>query len=87
MVTIDSLDSKIVSMVQNMAAPITFKQEIHSAHLERDLGFDSLDLVELLLNIEKEFDLEIDESRLSDVHTVQDLVNLLTPMVVPTVHQ
>jgi acyl carrier protein len=45
------------------------------ANLFSDLGLDSLDLVEAILNIEAEFDLDIPDSAMDRFNTVQDLVS------------
>ena len=46
---------------------------------EDDLGADSVDLVELVMAIEEEFDVgEIGEEELSGLKTVGDCVNFLT---------
>ena len=39
-----------------------------------DLGADSLDLFEILLDVEEEFDLELREENLYMIHTVADAV-------------
>lgn len=83
----NEIDTKIVEMVKSMTSAGAYPAGIQGARLERDLGLDSLDLVELLLSLEKEFNLEIPESSLADVNTVQDLINLLKPMVVQTAAQ
>lgn len=40
-----------------------------------DLNADSLDLVELIMTIEDEFDLEIDDENMADIITVGDVVH------------
>ena len=42
-----------------------------------DLEADSLDLVELVMALEEEFDVEVDESELDDVRTVRQAVELV----------
>ncbi len=42
-----------------------------------DLNFDSLDHIEVVLGIEKEFDVEISDDEIDDVHNVKDLLRLL----------
>ena len=43
-----------------------------------DLGADSVDLVELSMNLEEEFGIEeMEEEDISSIHTVGDLVNYL----------
>ena len=38
-----------------------------------DLGFDSLNVVELVMQIEEEFDMEIPDEDAEELHTVKDL--------------
>lgn len=46
--------------------------------LDEDLGADSLDLVELMMSIEEEFDVgEIDEETAAKIKTVADIVDLI----------
>ena len=42
-----------------------------------DLGADSLDIVELIMALEEEFDLEIPDSEAEKVVTVNDVVNYI----------
>ena len=42
-----------------------------------ELGADSLDVVELVMAIENEFDLEIDDAIASEIQTVQDALNYM----------
>lgn len=42
-----------------------------------DLGADSLDVVDLIMSIEEEFDLEIQDNQIDDLKTVGDLVNYI----------
>ena len=41
-----------------------------------DLGADSLELFQILMGVEKEFDISIDEETLKDVITVGDLLEI-----------
>jgi acyl carrier protein len=42
-----------------------------------DLGADSLDLVELIMAIQEEFDISINDETSKDIKTVQDVVNFI----------
>lgn len=42
-----------------------------------DLGADSLDIVELIMAMESEFDMEIDDDEVEDITTVEDVVNYI----------
>lgn len=52
---------------------------ITTASLTDDLGMDSLDIVELIMKIEKEFDISIDDNdpTLNNIKTVGDIVHAL----------
>lgn len=42
-----------------------------------DLDVDSLDLVELVMNMEEEFDIQIDDEVLGNLHTIGDVAEEL----------
>ncbi len=42
-----------------------------------DLGADSLDVVDLVMSIEDEFDVEIPEDQVENIKTVGDIVNYI----------
>lgn len=43
-----------------------------------DLNADSLDVVELIMAIEEEFDIEINDSEVENIKTVGDVVNYIS---------
>ena len=47
------------------------------SNITDDLGADSLDVVDLLMSIEDEFDMEIPDEKIEDVKTVGDLVGYI----------
>jgi acyl carrier protein len=49
-----------------------------AASFTKDLGADSLDTVELIMEFEKEFDISIDEADAEKIQTVGDVVSYLT---------
>lgn len=54
------------------------KEEIlDSARLNEDLGADSLDAVEIIMECEKEFDVSISDEEGTDVKRVEELVKLI----------
>ena len=63
---------KVVEIIKNQFDIDEVKPE---TNLNEDLGSDSIDLLELVMEIEEEFDLEIDDTQLGDIKTVQDIVD------------
>ncbi len=53
-------------------ASITLESEII-----KDLGADSLDVVEMLLDLEKEYGVEISDEQAAEIKTVGDIVKLV----------
>ena len=47
------------------------------AHLIDDLDLDSIDAVDLAVNVEQELGLSLSEGELKSIHTVQDVVDLI----------
>lgn len=50
--------------------------KLESAFIE-DLGADSLDIVELIMAMESEFDMEIEDDEVEDISTVEDVVDYI----------
>ena len=46
-------------------------------YLMRDLSLDSLDIAEMIMDLEDEFEMEIDEDDRERIRTVADLVNVI----------
>lgn len=49
--------------------------------LSEDLGLDSLDGIELIMEFEKEFDISISDEQLSKISTVGDIIKLVESLV------
>jgi acyl carrier protein len=41
----------------------------------QDLGADSLDMVDIIMKVEEEFDIEINDEDAEKLHNVQDVIN------------
>ena len=54
---------------------------VPSASFINDLNADSLDIVELVMGIEKEFDLEIPDDEAEKIRTVQDAIDYIVASV------
>ncbi len=48
---------------------------------QEDLDADSLDLVELIMAIEDEFNLEIEDENMEDITTVEDVVEYISKVL------
>ena len=48
-----------------------------TTHFKDDLGADSLDVIELVLAVEQEFDIDIDDDYASHICTIQDALDYL----------
>ena len=48
-----------------------------SSNLAEDLGADSLDVVDLVMTLEDEFDIEIPDEDIEKIHTVGELAHYL----------
>jgi acyl carrier protein len=49
----------------------------HDASFVEDLGADSLDIVELVMALEEEYELEISDEDAEKIKTVQDVINYI----------
>lgn len=47
------------------------------ANLESDLGADSLDVVELMMDVEKDFEIVIPDDEVGGVKTIGDIYNIV----------
>ncbi len=47
------------------------------ANIQDDLGADSLDIVDLVMSFEEEFDLEIPDDQVEKIKTVGDIVKFI----------
>jgi acyl carrier protein len=53
------------------------KEITPNSNFSKDLGMDSLDLVEVVMSLEQEFKLEIDDESAEKLKTVQDALDYL----------
>lgn len=47
------------------------------ARLQNDLGADSLDAVELIMDFERDFDINIEDEEAQELDTVGDIINFI----------
>ena len=71
----------MLEKVQEMLAEalnISVDKVAADAKIVEDLGADSLDLVEVIMAIEDEFDVQIKDEDLESLKSVGDLINYIT---------
>ena len=56
---------------------VTESEVTLEASFKDDLGADSLDLFELVMALEEEYDVEIPSDDLAELNTVEDVINYL----------
>ncbi len=50
---------------------------VAGANIQEDLGADSLDVVDLVMSLEEEFDIEIPDEAVEQIKTVGDIVKYI----------
>lgn len=53
-----------------------------ASYIQEDLGADSLDIVDLIMAIEDEFDVEIPEDQVENIKTIGDIVKFIEDTVI-----
>lgn len=69
------ISSRVISIVENKGGVAI--NPLEEADFSDDLGFDSLDKVELWMDIEKEFSIKIEEDSWEDLCTVNKLIKYI----------
>ncbi|MDY4128056.1 acyl carrier protein [Peptostreptococcus porci] len=65
---------EIISEQLNIENPETLKMD---TNLLEDLDADSLDAVEIIMNIEEEFETKIPDEEIDNVKTIGDIISLI----------
>lgn len=71
-----TLEEKVIKIVMEQL-DVTQEECALEASFVDDLGADSLDIVELLMEMEEAFDIEIADEELEKIATIQDVVDFL----------
>ncbi len=64
-----------IEEIKNKLAKVAHKEVINDNDKIRELGLDSLDVVELLLELEEQYDVHFDDVDMSNLVTVKDLMD------------
>jgi acyl carrier protein len=70
----EEIKRKIIELVETKSdenAQITDDKPL------KELGLDSLDCIELMIDVEREFDVEIPDEKSENVRTIEDVVNIV----------
>lgn len=77
LVSPDSIESKVVTIISEQLSLREEDIKVDSRFVD-DLGADSLDIVELIMEMEEEFDIEIPDEDIEKIVTVQDVIGYIT---------
>lgn len=67
------IEQRVTEILVNRMRQLRPEQIVPQAELIRDLGADSLDITEIVFELEYTFDLEIDDGDAADIKTVGDI--------------
>jgi acyl carrier protein len=71
-----SIEDKVKKIIAEKLS-VELEEVVPQASFVDDLGADSLDLVELIMSMEEEFDIEISDEEAEKLVTVQDVLNFI----------
>ncbi len=71
-----AVESKMIDIIVEQLS-VDKDKVVSGASFVDDLGADSLDLVELIMAMEEEFDVEIPDEEAEKITTVQDAINFV----------
>jgi acyl carrier protein len=70
------IEEKVIEIIMEQL-DVTKEQCVPEASFIDDLGADSLDLVELIMEMEENFGVEISDEELQNIRTIQDVINFI----------
>jgi acyl carrier protein len=71
-----SIEDKIIKVIAEKLS-VDVADVVLEASMVDDLGADSLDLVELIMSMEEEFDVEIPDEEAEKIITVKDAIDFV----------
>jgi acyl carrier protein len=76
----DAIFEKVKGIVAEQLS-VDIEKVTPEAHFQNDLQADSLDVVEMVMALEEEFDIEIPDDAAEDIQTVQAAVDFISGKV------
>ena len=74
----EEIKKKLIPLIERITWESDIKEE---SQFNYDLGFDSLDAVDLIIDTEREFNISIPDERAEKVKTVKDAIDLIESLV------
>lgn len=74
----EEIKKKLIPLIERITWENDIKDE---SQFNYDLGFDSLDAVDLIIDTEREFGISIPDERAEKVKTVKDAIDLIESLV------
>jgi acyl carrier protein len=71
-----TLEEKVIGIIMEQL-DVTREECVVEASFIDDLGADSLDLVELIMEMEETFDVQIADNELEKIRTIKDVLDFL----------
>ncbi len=68
---------KVKEIIQDQLNPEDANAIVPEANIQDDLGADSLDVVDLVMSLEEEYDIEIPDEAVANIKTVGDIVKYI----------
>ena len=74
----EEIKKKLIPLIERITWENDIKEE---SQFNYDLGFDSLDAVDLIIDTEREFNISIPDEQAEKVKTVKDAIDLIESLV------
>ncbi|PKN60615.1 MAG: acyl carrier protein [Deltaproteobacteria bacterium HGW-Deltaproteobacteria-11] len=71
-----TLEEKVITIIMEQLDVTREECKLEASFID-DLGADSLDLVELIMEMEENFGIEIADNELEKIRTIQDAIDFL----------
>lgn len=68
---------KLKPIIETYLDDVDLETVTPESHLINDLGLDSFFVIDMVIDIENEFDISIDNDAIATIETVQDVINLI----------